>query len=37
MPRIKTTRTVKFALFALCVYLATILTLILVRFLKILG
>ncbi len=37
MPRIKTTRTVKIALFALCVYLAVMLTLILLRFLRILG
>jgi hypothetical protein len=37
MPRIQTTRTVKIALCALCVYLAVMLTLILVRFLRILG
>ena len=37
MPRIQTTRTVKIALFALCVYLAIMLVLILVRFLRILG
>jgi hypothetical protein len=37
MPRIRTTRTVKIALFTLCVYLAVMLALILVRFLRILG
>jgi hypothetical protein len=34
MPRIQTTRTVKVALFALCVYLVFMLILILVKFLK---
>jgi hypothetical protein len=37
MPRIQTTRTVKFALFALCVYLAVMLALVLIRFLRILA
>jgi hypothetical protein len=34
MPRIQTTRTVKIALLTLCVYLAAMLALILVRFLR---
>jgi hypothetical protein len=37
MPRIKTTRTVKVALFLLRVYLILMLALILVKFLRILG
>jgi hypothetical protein len=35
MPRIRTTRTVKIALFALCVYLILMLALILVKFLRV--
>ena len=37
MPRIQTTRTVKFALYALRVYLVVMLALILVKFLRIFG
>jgi hypothetical protein len=37
MPRIQTTRTVKIALLALRVYLVVMLTLILVKFLRIFG
>ncbi len=35
MPRIQTTRTVKIALFALCVYLVAMLALILLKFLRV--
>jgi hypothetical protein len=37
MPRIKTTRTVKFALYGLRVYLLVMLILILVKFMRIFG
>ncbi len=37
MPRIKTTRTVRVSLFLLLVYLIVMLTLILVKFLRVFG
>jgi hypothetical protein len=37
MPRIQTTRTVKIALFSLCVYLIFMLVLILIKFLRVFG